>query len=362
MSAYLKKGIGVWILGFITFLAALNAVNAAILWADGVVDFSPYLISDMIGTMEVEIYFWASATLTFVFLGLTAIVATRKPPLDPNLVKMFVKLDGDLTANRKTLEDGLEDNKRALENARTDLLDGLDVNRKANEKLLTNIGKEVMSGLEEHGKIIRKIIQSIREELLSAIETSFNNAKKETLAALEKQRGAIQTVQRLHKRSVQTIEKQMAELADMRTRIETMEKTFMPSKPKLTSLSKPEDVKGIGPRLAEELQAMGITSVGELITTDPAIIDEKTRVSLEMAKQLQATAQLMIIPGVDEKDAELLKEAEVFSIKELAEQDPIQLSGKIREIAKTHVEQGKITESEKPTIEEVLSWVKHAKY
>jgi len=362
MSAYLKKGIGVWILGFITFLAALNAVNAAILWALGVVDFSPYLISNVIDRMEVEIYFWLSATLTFIFLGFTAVAATRKPPLDPALARMFVKLDENLTANRKTLKEGLEDNKGALENARMDLLDGLDVNRKANEKLLSNIGTEVMSGLEEHGKIIRKIIQSIREELLSAIETSFSSTKKETLDALEKQRGAIQKVQRLHKRSVETIEKQMAELAEVRTRLETMEKTFIPSQPKLTSLSKPEDVKGIGPRLAEELRAMGITSVGELITADPVAIDEKTRVSLEMAKQLQATAQLMMIPGVDEKDAELLKEADVFSIKELAEQDPIQLSARIGEIAKTHVEQGKITESEKPTIEEILSWVKHAKY
>ncbi len=142
-----------------------------------------------------------------------------------------------------------------------------------------------------------------------------------------------------------------------------MEKTFIPSQPTLTSLSKPEDVKGIGPRLAEELLAMGITSVGDLITADPVAIDEKTRVSQEMAKHLQATAQLMMIPGVDENDAELLKEADVFSIKkELSEQDPIQLSARIGEIAKIHVEQGKITESEKPTIEEILSWVKHAKY
>ncbi len=107
---------------------------------------------------------------------------------------------------------------------------------------------------------------------------------------------------------------------------------------------------------------MGITSVGELITADPVAIDEKTRVSQDMAKNLQSTAQLMMVPGVDENDAELLKEVEVFTIRELAEQDPIQLSGKIGEVAKTYVEQGKITESEKPTVEEVSSWVKHAKY
>ena len=366
MSAYLKRGISVWILGFITFLAALNTLNAVRLEALEYTDSATqlHIISDIteriLGTREIQVmsYFWVSATLTFVFLGLTAIVANRKPPTDPALVKMFVKLDGNLTANRRTLKDGLEENKKAMETARMDVLEGLDLTKKASEKLLSNARKEIMGGLEEQGKTI----QSVREELLSTIKTNVSNVRKETLAALGKQRGAIQKVERLNKRSVETIEKQMAELADMRTRLERMENAFMPPRPKLTSLDKSENVKGIGPRLAEELRAMGITNVGELITADPAAIDEKTRVSQDMAKQLQATAQLLMIPGVDENDAELLKEAEVFTIRELAEQDPIQLSGKIAEIAKTYVEEGKITESEKPTVEEVLSWVKHTKY
>jgi predicted flap endonuclease-1-like 5' DNA nuclease/uncharacterized protein YbcI len=366
MSAYLKRGILVWILGFITFLAALNTLYAIMLEAlefpDSAIQL--YIISDvtklLLGTREIQAiaYFWASTILTCAFLGITAIVANRKAPLDPALVKMFVKLDGNLTANRKTLKDGLQENKKMVETARIDLLEGLDGNKKASEKLLGNTRKEVMGGLEMQGKTI----QSVREELLSTIEKSVGNVRKETLAALGKQRGAIQKMERLNKRSAETIEKQLAELADMRTRMERMENEFTPPQPKLTSLHKPEDVRGIGPRLAGELRAMGITSVTELITTDPATIAEKTRVSREMAKQLQATAQLMMVPGVDENDAELLKEAEVFTIRELAEQDPVQLSGKIREVAKTYVEQGKITESEKPTFEEILSWVRHAKY
>jgi len=365
MSAYLKRGIAVWILSFITFLVALNALNAVMLQALEYTEASIqlYIISDItgaiLGTRDIQVmsYFWTSTILTFAFLGLTAIVATRKPPLDPALVKMFVKLDGNLTANRKTLKDGLEENKNALETARMDVLDGLDSNKKASEKLLHDARKEIMDGLEKQ----EKTVQSVRKELLSTIETNISNVRKETLAALGEQTRAIQKVERLNKQSAETMEKQMVELADVRTRLERMEKEFIPPQPKLTSLNNPEDVRGIGPRLAEELKAMGITSVGELITVDPATIDEKTRMSREMAKSLQATAQLLMIPGVDENDAELLKEAEVFTIRELAQQDPIQLSGKIREIAKTYVKEGKIAESEKPTIEEVLSWVKHAR-
>jgi len=366
MSAYLKRGIAVWILGFITFLAALNMLYAVKLEAlespDSAIQL--YIISDiteiLLGTREIQaiIYFWTATALTFVFLGFTAVAANRKPPTDPALVKMFVKLDGNVTTNRRTLKDGLEENKKAMDNARMDVLQGLDLTKKASEKLLSNARNEIMGGLEEQGKTI----QSVRKEMLSTIETSVSNVRKETLAAFGKQRTAIQKVERLNKRSVETIEKQMAELEDMRTRLERMESAFAPPQPKLTSVNKPEDVRGIGPRLAKELKAMGITSVGELITSDPAAIDEKTRVSQDMAKNLQSTAQLMMVPGVDENDAELLKEAEVFTIRELAEQDPIQLSGKIGEVAKTYVEQGKITESEKPTVEEVSSWVKHAKY
>jgi len=357
MSAYLKKGIAVWILGFITFLAGLNALNATILWALGTVDFQPYLIGQITGTMPITTYFWASTAIAFIFLGFTAIAATSKPPLDPGLVKMFVKLDGNLTANRKTVNDGLEENKTALENARMDVLDGLDGSRKASEKVIRDTTKEIMDRVEEQGKTI----QGIREELLSTIKTDISDIRKETLDAIGKQTRQLQKVERLNKKSAETIETQMAELTDIRTRLERMESAFTPPQPKLTSQNKPEDVRGIGPRLAEELRAMGITSVGELVTADPTAIDEKTRLSREMAKSLQATAQLLMVPGVDENDAELLKEADVSTIRELAEQDPIQLGGKIMEIAKTHVEQKKITESEKPTIEEVLSWVKHAR-
>ena len=135
----------------------------------------------------------------------------------------------------------------------------------------------------------------------------------------------------------------------------------MPRQPRLKSQDNPEEIKGIGPRLGEELRALGITNVGELITAEPSLIDEKTRASRDMAERLQATAQLLMIPGVDENDAEMLVDAGVTSRRELADQDLVPLSRKIREIAKTYLEEGKISEDEKPTIEEISSWIRMAK-
>jgi predicted RecB family nuclease len=95
--------------------------------------------------------------------------------------------------------------------------------------------------------------------------------------------------------------------------------------------------------------------------TDPAIIDEKTRVSRKMAEHLQAIAQLLMVPGVDENDAELLLEAGVTSRRELAAQDLVSLSRKIGEITRAHIEEKKMSEDEKPTIEEISSWINMAK-
>ncbi len=367
MSAYLKRGIVVWILAFLTFIAALNAVNAIILWATQGLNYTftplePF--NRLISGLEVTIYLWVSTALTFIFLGFTCVAAFRKPPTDPALIKMFVKLDGNLTANRKALIDGLEENREMIGSTRMDLLDRLDVNQKAGEKLFQTVDanldgakKEILSRLGKQ----KKEIQTLREELFPAIETNLNNIKEETLKAIRKQASAIQKVERLGKKSTTAIEAQSTELTDMKTKIERIESGFVPFQPNLTSQDEPEKVKGIGPRLGKELRAMGITNVGELLIADPEAVAEKTRTSPEMAKHLQATAQLLMVPGIDENDAELLKEAGVNSIKELADQDPIQLSSKIEEVAKIYVEQGRIPENEKPTIEEILSWIKQAK-
>ncbi len=369
MSAYLKRGIVVWILAFLTFIAALNAVNAVILWATQPAGldytFTPlYPVNLLISDLQVRTYLWASIAVTFIFLGFTCVAAFRKPPTDPALIKMFVKLDGNLTANRKAIRDGLEENNEMIGSTRMDLLDRLDVNKKASEKLFQTVDaklestkKDILGSLGKQ----KKEIQTLRKELFPAIETSLSNVREETLKAIGNQATAIQKVERLGKQSAKAIEAQSTELTDMKTRIERMESGLVTFQPKLTSQDKTEKVKGIGPRLGKELRTMGITNVGELLISDPEAAAEKTRASPEMVKHLQSTAQLLMVPGVDENDAELLKEAGVNSIKELADQDPIQLSIKIEEVAKTYVEQGRITENEKPTIEEIVSWVKQAK-
>ena len=349
-----KRGIAVWISGFLTFLAALNSFGGVILWARGDLTVPKlYLMGDIIGGLEVETYFWISITTTFIFLGLTCIIAYRKLPPDPQIVKMFIKVGGNLAALRKTQEATATELAESIENygkTSRELFKKVDTN-------LEDAKKETLAVLEEQGKTI----QNVRRDMVSAVETKVGEAREEMLGVLKKQEAAIREVGRLSKQGAVAIKEQRAELEDIRIRLEKIEEKMMPPQPRLKSQDNPEEIRGIGPRLGEELRALGITNVGELITADPALIDEKTRVSRDMAERLQATAQLLMIPGVDENDAELLLEAGITSRMELADQDLVQFSRKISEIAKTYVEEGKISKDANPTIEEISSWIRMAK-
>ena len=383
MVSHWAKGMGVWVLGFLTFLAGLNALNAVVRWAFDGRDwvFEPYLIG-FIGEMQVTTYFWVSIIAMFLFLGVTAIIAYSRPPPDPAIISRIVSVEEELATNRGMLESTqiglyrrLEDNERAreelfnkvnvtLRDVREKTVGALEKQekeiRKVREDLFPMIKADLADARKETAGMLEKQGEAMQKVLFSAIKTNVGAIREEMLGVLEKHGKAIQKVERLSRRGAAAIEKQMAELATLGTRLERLEREFLPQ-PRLTSQSSPEEIKGVGPRLGEELRAIGITNAGELITSDPAIIAGRTRVSPETAMRLQAKAQLLMVPGIDENDVELLEEAGITTRRELAEQDTIELSRKIGEIAKTYVEQGKISESEKPTIEEISSWIKLAK-
>ncbi len=354
-----KRGVAVWISGFLTFLGILSCFGTVVYWVRLGRDFilRPYLIGDIIaslvGNLTVENYFWMSLTVTFIFLGLTCIIAYRKLPPDPEIVKMFVKVGGNLAALRKTQEA-----------TATELAENIENNRRTSREFFKKVNNnmedaktETFDVLEKQGKTIEKV----RRDTVSTVETKVGETREEMLGALKKQETTIRKVGHLSKHSAVSLKEQRAELEDMKIRLGKIEEKLMPPQPRLKSQDNPEEIKGIGPRLGGELRALGITNIGELITADPAVIYEKTRVSPDMAQRLQATAQLLMIPGVDKNDAELLVDAGITSRRELADQDLVQLSRKIDEIAKTYMEEGKISKDANPTIEEISSWIRMAR-
>jgi len=188
MVSYLAKGVTVWILGFLTFVAGLNAMNAVVQWAVEGREwvFKPYLIGDFIGEMQVTTYLWASITITFLFLGLTAIIAYSRPPPDPAILGKIVGVEEELATNRSMLEStqiGLYQRLENNERAREELFSKVNVT-------LRDIGEKMADVLEKQGREIQKVredLERLRAELLSKPRLT-TQGRPEEIEGIEPQR------------------------------------------------------------------------------------------------------------------------------------------------------------------------------
>ena len=351
-----KRGIAVWLSGFVTFIAVLGSISMAVqLTTEGQgTIIRPYLIGDLAGDLIVETYLWISLAVTFILLGVTFIIAYRKQAPDPDIIKMLLKVGGNLAALRKTNETSITETAEQMEYSRK-------INSKFFGKISTDIEEGDKSKLAQY-ETQNKTLKKTRRDLISAIEKMATETGEKISVDLNKQEKAMLGIRRLNEDVTAVLKNQQTELEEINRRLETIEERIVvPVQSKLNSLNNPEEIKGIGPALGKELKALGISYVGDFLTTDPIVIGEKTRVSQEMAENLQAMAQLMMIPGVNANDAELLIESGVKTRKELADQDLIHLSRKVTEIAKDYIEQSKISKEEYPTIEKISSWIRMAK-
>jgi predicted flap endonuclease-1-like 5' DNA nuclease len=322
MSTEKTKGTWVWISAFLTFVAGLNVFNAVMLLtlrgSDFIIELS--IFDFKLSIVSALAYFLIATITTFVLLGLTFFFMFRGLPSDPNVLQRLSKVEASLALSANMLE---------------------------------NMQIGFFRRLEDNEKTT--------DESLQKMSMSLDEARKETSNALEKQRKALQEVRKENKKNADIVKKQATEVTGVRKRVQKIEKVLSPAKAKLTSKSKLEAVKGVKPRFAEGLKTMGITKVGQFLTTDPAVIAGKTMELHETVTNLQAQAQLLMVPSVDPNDAELLVKAGITSRKELADQDPVQLCRAIVNIANTYVEKGKMSASHVPTIDEVWSWIRSAK-
>lgn len=357
MYANWRMSVIVWVVGFFTFLAGLNCINAAVIWGmNGISATVPlYVIGDVapsLSPIPVTTYFWLSLASTFVLSGITIILALRRPIFGLEVQRMMSKVEDEMVSTRGALEATrislfakMEDEKIA----RKDLFTIFNAN-------IENIKNEMLDNLEKE----RNASEKIRKDL-EQITNEIGNLRKEVLGNSARQTRMIGAIERLSRRNVDSTEKNMKELSNLASRLGKLETELVAPRPKLTSESRPEELKGVGLRLAEEFKAIGITNVGELLLSDPKSIGARTRTTPEMAMRLQGRAQLLMIPSIDEIDAEMLIDAGISSKKELALQDAIGLYRRITRIAAKFLEEGKISELEKPTIEDISAWIKLAK-
>jgi len=377
------QGKTIWILGFLTFLAALNAINAIFmsfsLGMEGT--FQPYLIDSLTGGIPVYVYLFASVLATFLFLGATSIKTVTELSNKALLNEINSKVN--------TIESGQKLQQKVLESlqARVFLVDeSVNGMRKEVAKAFTKQAeelKQVQANLAKNqsnlakkfdndlsavkGEMTRQIngqseeIKRTNRNLTNLFNKNLAEVKDELAGQLARLAGTMESHERRNRKSEKIILKQKEEIAEIKTKMELLEEESVAPKPLLTSQCKVEDVRGIGENTGNELREIGITDVGELVLTDPLLIADKTDMSEKTVEKLQGRAQLAMVPGIQEKDIILLEEAGVMNRKELADQDPLELGIKINGISKIYVDEGKIAEAERPTIEEVYTWVKAAK-
>ena len=321
MPARRISGALTWILGLLTLITVLTTFDALIqlnLYGNAATTYLN-VFNVTLGSLNVKDYFWMSLIAMFLLFTATCFSIYRGLPLEPQLMQRIAKLEENLAANSNMLEN-------------------------------TQIGffKKLEDAEKQNDDMFRRISLNLEE------------TRKEVAYNLDNQVGALRTIKRRTRKSAEDLQRQTTELTSIRKTIDQLNNQHE-EKPKLTGQTKIEDFRSITPNLAAKLNGTGITNVSQLLAADSYSVAEKTREPPETIARLQAQAQLLLVPTVDEKHSELLVRFGVTSRRELASQDPVQLYRGVTGIAKTYVEQGKMPANKAPTIEDVSSWIQQAR-
>ncbi len=126
-------------------------------------------------------------------------------------------------------------------------------------------------------------------------------------------------------------------------------------------MAKLENVEGIGPVYAEKLREAGITTTEQLLTKGgtPAgrkELAEKTGISEKLILEWVNHVDLFRIKGIGSEYADLLEEAGVDTVMELAQRNPENLYRKLQEV---NAEKKLVRRL--PTLKQVTDWVEQAK-
>ncbi len=126
-------------------------------------------------------------------------------------------------------------------------------------------------------------------------------------------------------------------------------------------MQKIEKIEGIGPEYAKKLLEAGIKTTDDLLkAAGPKdarkMLAEKTGITEKLILEWVNLADLFRIKGIGEEYSDLLEEAGVDTVAELARRDPANLHAKILE---TNKERKLVRRP--PTLEQVTDWVKQAK-
>lgn len=126
-------------------------------------------------------------------------------------------------------------------------------------------------------------------------------------------------------------------------------------------MSKIEDIEGIGPTYAKKLEDAGVKTTDDLLEAGATPkgrenLEEKTGISTKLILEWVNLADLFRIKGVGEEYSDLLEEAGVDTVAELAQRNADNLYAKMCE-----VNEAKNLVRRTPNLDAVKQWIEEAK-
>lgn len=330
-----KKAFKVWVLIVFVFLAILGTLQAWILWQiEGVTAMTIFSF-----TMEIITYFILTLVTTIFFIGAVCFAVFRDESSDLSLYELSREFEEKLDAKS-------EDIKNSTNTALTKL--GLrEFQLKESMKTLEQKLAESNDKLKETVESYEKILKTAQKKLgkierkMSKIETG-----QKELPKLKKRLHALKTV----RKDLQSLQKTVA-------KVNSVPEPYVTSTDEIKVLEGKMLKKGT----VRRLKSRGIKTIEDLLLKNPVEIAMTKAMSESEAKSLQSAIQLLMIPGIQHEDAALLLKSGVNSKQELALQDAFNLGARVSKVAELYLEEGKIKEDEKPTLEEIASWIRLAK-
>ncbi len=369
------KGIAIWVLGFFSFLAAANVINATILWFNPgpTATFTPYLVGDLTGAIPIYVYMIISIIATLAFLGATSHKVVSDLSVADEILALNAKTD-QLQDSQETQRNTLED----VQNKVSMVDENIDRTSSKLSKELNNQGDAIKQSVEASDQSQQKMLDGVQGRVLlvdkhvdalkktlgeqaTLIQSIGANLTDNVRPQLTEFKNSLAKVESREEKTATSITKQNKEIEEIKLKLEKLASSLIYPQSMLTSRSNVEDVKGIGPNKATELREIGIESAGDLIMADPQVIAEKMGSSDKTVEKLQGRAQLSMIPGLKEKDLLLLEELDITDRKSLAQQDSIDLAQKLNAVFKVNLAKEKVTIDDRPTVEEIDSWVKFSR-
>lgn len=336
-----KKTLTVSIFLTVAFLSGLSAIHAwTTFLAGGAGSFAtipPFLSSGF--QIETTTYLIITLIVTCVFLGITCHVILNNPPSDLPLYQLSKDIEAKLVEESQEIKNSTSETLTKLGLREFQLKEGM----KFLQKEMRELHKELEKGMENSKKV------------LDASQKKLIVIEKQTEKALFAQKD----IPKLNKKlgSLETVEK------DLKTLQEEIEKANSTPISYISSMDKIDALEGkiLKKATIRKLNTGGFKKIEDLLLANSLEIAHTKAMSENEAKNLQSILQLLMVPGVKHEDAVLLLESGVNSKEELALQNTFSLGAKVMRITEPYILEGKIKEEEKPSLEEIASWIKWAK-